>query len=363
MDHKTYVNLIHEHFDITDTETRKTLVSLTETSDQNQALLSASVKLYEFIQSKVADIDFGEIPKSRGDITKIPNYQDMVECANTIHTLLKEYRQSTEPTDIIFAAIENMKKLGSEWEKAFVIGCDLVQVTYNTLALSIVSSVSFLISTCIEFIKDPAQESYELSLNTTAKVSSKDYLLFSNLKKFNTSCDKGQMEKSLKEILKASANISESGEIATLLADKESAVNEDALTAIIAGITGTVFVISLLTVLLPIIQELVCFLYCSKQNMSDYFSVQSDIIRLNAENVKLDVTKTPAERDKIYKKQSKIADNFKKISVKLAVKMKGSNKKAQQMVDDEKKNKNKYRPMTAPKTVQSTSQPSYSGIF
>ena len=363
MDHNTYVNLIHESFDISDATTRKVLVSLTEASDQNQALLSASVKLYEFIQAKVADIDFGEIPKSRGDITKIPNYQDLVDCANTIHTLLVQYKQSTEPTEIVLSSIENMKKLRSEWEKSFAIGCELVQVTYNTLALSIVSSVSFLISTCIEFIKDPAQESYELSLNTTSKISSKDYLLFTNLKKFNTSCDKGQMEKSLKEILKASVNVKESGEIKTLMVEDSSSITEDAITAIVAGITGTMFVISLLSVLLPIIQELVCFLYCAKQNVSDYFSIQSDIVRLNAENVKLDMTKTPAERNKIYKKQTAIADSFKKISTKLAVKMKGSNKKAQQMVDDERKNKRKYQPVTSPKTVQNDPQTSYSGIF
>ena len=171
------------------------------------------------------------------------------------------------------------------------------------------------------------------------------------------------MEKSLKEILKASVNVKESGEIKTLMVEDSSSITEDAITAIVAGITGTMFVISLLSVLLPIIQELVCFLYCAKQNVSDYFSIQSDIVRLNAENVKLDMTKTPAERNKIYKKQTAIADSFKKISTKLAVKMKGSNKKAQQMVDDERKNKRKYQPVTSPKTVQNDPQTSYSGIF
>jgi len=342
MDYKTYSNFINEYFDIKDSVTRKKLVSLSEAKDQNAALLSASIKLYELIEAKVTDIDFGEIPKSKGDITKIPNFMELVECTNTIHTILVQNKQSTESTDTILNAIENMKVLKPEFEKAFVINCDIVVLLYNTMALSIVSAVSYLISTTIDFVRDPAVGSYEISLQNTSKTKSKDHILYKNLKKFNKSCATGQMKKSLIDLLRATSGVNESGEVATLLSEEKTAVTEEAFTAIVAAIAGTATIIALIGILLPIIQEVVCFFYCAKQSISDYFSIQSDVVRLNAENVKLDMTKTPAEREKIYKKQVKIADSFKKISTKLSVKMKGSNKSAETMIDKERSSKMKF---------------------
>lgn len=325
MDNRIYNQIIKEYFDITDRDTRKTLISLNE-ADQNQMIVSLSTKLYNMIVAKVDDIDYGKIPESRGDITKIPNFIELNECLDTIRKLLIEYKQSTEPADIINEAIENLKDSKEMWEKAFTLKSELPIVFYNTIALSIVSSVSFLISGSIDLIRDPANESYQMVLDTNGYHRSKDYLLFKDLKNFNISYKKGEIEKVMKALLDANRAVRES-----------YAVNEIEAVSVIAGVIASYTLIQMLKLVLPILQELVALLYCARQNVSDYFSIQSDIVRLNAENVKLDTTKTASERNKIYKKQIKIADTFKKIANKLSVKIKSSEKEAKKLVEKENK--------------------------
>ena len=104
-----FEKVMNECFDITDSKTRKTLLSLNE-AGQERVLISLSNKLYGFIIDKVTDIDYGEIPSSKGDITKIPNYFNMVECLETIRGLLIEYKQSTDSVDTVLKAIDNIKE-------------------------------------------------------------------------------------------------------------------------------------------------------------------------------------------------------------------------------------------------------------
>lgn len=325
-----FMDVVNKYMDIRDSETRKSMLALTEATDKNQVILSLSAKLYTLIAAEVDKIDYGKIPESRGDITKIPNFIELTECINTINKLLGQYGESTEPVDAVAEAIEHLKTDRKTWEKAFAINCDLPIALYNTIALSIVSSISFLISGSIEFIKDTGEESYTLKLDKVGYVKSKDNLLFKNLKKFNAACRNKQLQKSIDAVMKSDKAVIESGEV----------VKEE-VSVIIAGVMATASLISVLVLILPILQELVAFLYGARQNVSDYLSIQSDLVRLNAENVKLDTTKTPEERKKIYKKQIKIADTFKKISNKLAIKLKSSQNQAEKIIKDQ--NSAKYK--------------------
>lgn len=353
MDRKIYNQIIKEYFDISDRKNRQILLALDE-NDQNTVGMALSSKLYSMIVKRVDDIDFGKIPESRGDITKIPNFLELEECLKTIHDLLVEYKQSTDAVDIVMEAVENLKDSKKMWEKAFDVNCDFAILTYNTIALSIVSSTSLLIAGSIEFIKDPMQDNYNIALDKVGYVKTKNNLLFKDLKKFNKSYKKGEIQKSIEQLIKMN------NQIRTEAADANMAVKEEVATGIIAaasvaGLAATV--IALIACLIPLLQELTALLYAAKQNVSDYFSVQSDLVRLNAENLKLNYTKSEAEREKIYKKQIKIADHFKKISNKLAIKMKSSEKEAERIVRND--NQTKYKVEDIVDTMPSSA----SGIF
>lgn len=320
-----YNALVKEHFDITDRETRKVLVTIDE-ADQNQVMGNLAAKLYDAIVKKVTDIDFGQIPASKGDITKIPNYLDMVSCLTTIRDMMVESKQSTGSADIIFLAIENMKKYQKIWEKGYFLENEMTIVFYNTIALSIVSAISLLTSATIEFIKNPQSDVIDIELAKVANHKTKDNLLFKNLDKFNKSCRKGDIEKIFSEVLKAQRQL------------KEGTIVKESISAIL--FTGAM-VLGLLTTVIPILHQLTNALYCLRQNVAEYLAGEADVIRLNAEKVQYNRTKTPEQKKKIIARQHKIADHFKKWANRLMIKANKADAEAQRQIKEDRSNKSK----------------------
>lgn len=320
-----YNALVKEHFDITDRETRKILVTINE-ADQNQVMGNLAAKLYDAIVNKVTDIDFGQIPASRGDITKIPNYLDMVSCLTTIRDMMVESKQSTGSADIIFLAIENMKKYQNIWEKGYVLENEMVIVFYNTIALSIVSAISLLTSATIEFVKNPQSDIIDIELAKVANHKTKDNLLFKNLDKFNKACRKGDIEKIFNDVLRAQRQL------------KEGTVIKESISAIL--FTGAM-VLGLLSTVIPILHQLTNALYCLRQNVAEYLAGEADVIRLNAEKVQYNRAKTPEQKKKIIARQHKIADHFKKWANKLMIKANKADVEAQKQIKKDRSNKSK----------------------
>lgn len=320
-----YNALVKEHFDITDRETRKILVTINE-ADQNQVMGNLAAKLYDAIVNKVTDIDFGQIPASRGDITKIPNYLDMVSCLTTIRDMMVESKQSTGSADIIFLAIENMKKYQKIWEKGYVLDNEMVIVFYNTIALSIVSAISLLTSATIEFVKNPQSDVIDIELAKVANHKTKDNLLFKNLDKFNKACRKGDIEKIFNDVLRAQRQL------------KEGTVIKESISAIL--FTGAM-VLGLLSTVIPILHQLTNALYCLRQNVAEYLAGEADVIRLNAEKVQYNRAKTPEQKKKIIARQHKIADHFKKWANKLMIKANKADVEAQKQIKEDRSNKSK----------------------
>lgn len=320
-----YNEFVKEYFDITDRETRKVLVTINE-ADQNQVMGSLATKLYDAIVKKVTDIDFGQIPQSRGDITKIPNYLDMVECLTTIRDMMVASKQSTQTPDIIFLSIENMKKYQKIWEKGYVLDNEMAIVFYNTIALSIVSAISLLTSATVEFVKNPQSDVIDLELARVANHKTKDNLLFKNLDKFNKACRKGDIEKIFNEVLKAQRQL------------KEETIVKENIAAIL--FTGAM-VLGLLSTVIPILHQLTNALYCLRQSVAEYLAGEADVIRLNAEKVQYNRAKSPEQKKKIIARQHKIADHFKKWSNKLMIKANKADVEANKKIKEENSNKSK----------------------
>lgn len=326
--------VLKEYFNTSDRKSMRTLLSLNE-ADQNQAMVALAAKLYEKIVAKVDDIDFGTIPASKGDITKIGNFMEMRDCMNTIREILVHYKQDTAQLDIIDKAIENIKSSKKIWEKAYATECDLAITFYNTITLSIVSAVSLLISASIDFIKEPGQQSFQISFDRVGYNKTKDKLLFQNLEKFNKSYVKGDVTKLMDAVIKSNVSVKESA----IEPVSESLAAAATITGLVKVISSGVMIGILLTMAIPVLHELVNALYCAKQSVSEYFEVQSKIVQFNAEQLKYDYTKSEEQIKKIYDKQSKIADLFKKISDKFSVKMNKAESDAKKLIEKEKKEK------------------------
>lgn len=328
-----YNMIISEYFDMSNINSIKTMMSLNE-AEQDQALVNLASRLYTAIVNKITDIDFGKIPNSKGDITNIPNFMETKQCLETINDLLVKYKQPTTPTDTVLTAINNLKDNRRLFEKAFYTNSDFGIMYYNTIALSIITATSLLISASVELIKDPGIETYEIFLDKLAVNKSKDSLLFKDLTKFNDLCKKGDMQK----ILDATNNSTKMMKEADILPFDETAVMEVVALPILT-ILGKIGAYSLILLALPLLHELVSVLYSIKQSVSDYFAVQAQLIELNTETLKYSYTHSPEEKEKIINKQLKIANKFKSIANKLAVKIKTGEKKAKEDIEKDKSKK------------------------
>jgi hypothetical protein len=197
-----YDQIIRENFNLSDNRTRQYIVAL-EDAGQNQLLAALSSALYDKIVSKVDDIDFGTIPLSRGDITKVEGFAGTEECLDIIRRLVLEYKQDTAVVDVVLTAIQNVKDRKPIFTKAYALNVELPIVIYNVIVLSIERSTSLMIATCLEYVKDPNSESPKAALDKVAYHKTMDDMLFRQLISFNNMCKSKSLDKTLEACMKS----------------------------------------------------------------------------------------------------------------------------------------------------------------
>ena len=206
-----YNKIINENFDLSDTATRKCIVAL-EGAEQSQMLSALASALYDKIVAKVDDIDFGTIPRSRGDITKVDGYENTYECLRIMRRLVEEYHQDPTVVENVIEAIENIKERKAVFMKAYALNIEFPITLYNLIVAAIENSVSFLISVCIQYIKDPETGDIAAAIDRTAYHNAKANMLYEQLLNFNNSCNDGSLDKSLDFIIKNGKKVHEAVE-------------------------------------------------------------------------------------------------------------------------------------------------------
>ena len=306
-----YTRAMNEFFDITDRETRKVLLAVNE-ADQNKVLVSLTSKLYDNVVDRIDDIDFGEIERTKGDIEKLPNFETLHECLNNMARLLIEFKQDTKPVDTIAESVANIIESKPIWTKAYAVNAELPMITYNTITLAIIEATSYMVSMCVEFVKSPSQDTIQVMIDKSALTKSKGHMLFKNLESFNEAYNKGQVTKAME------------GVIAEVASKKSIAVDKKAFLGFYMGgaaaVASVIGLAGLLFCIIPIIRELIFLFFYYRVRISEFFDVQADLLQINAYNVqnnRLDLT--AQERKNISNKQMKVADDFRKISKKIAV--------------------------------------------
>lgn len=292
-----YSGIINEHFDVTDRETRNTLLSLDE-ADRSSVLLSLTNKLYDNIVDKTNDIDYGDIPASMGNITKIPNFNKLVDSVSLMRDILVQYKQPTGPIDEMFTAMHNMESRKDMFYRAYKNNIELPILAYCNLTLAIISAVSYLISTTIEFVKSPKDETFEIALDKVAYTKAKDHILYTSIKRFNKTCSNHDFDKAMETVMKTA--IKQSGFVGAA--------------TVATGIGIGIAVIAILLSIIPIFRELIFFFYYTRMRASDFFDIQADLLQMNAYNIEHNNTKDSDERVAIAAKQYSVVDRFRKAS-------------------------------------------------
>lgn len=327
-----YLTIINEEYDLSDPYTKKKVLYCNE-AQKNTNIEHLTGRLYKHIKEKTAEIDFGTIPKSKGDITKIENYQNLIDCIDIIHKMMVEYGEKTTLIDEISTAIDNIQRRERLFSKAFVMNIDFPIMIYNTTVLSIVSSVSLLIMTCIEYVKN-GDDTFKMAFDKASYNKTKDHVLYQDIIHFNKTCNNRLMDKMIEECIKNNA------------VSTQEAVG---VKGIVIGAAASYFVINMLLRkfsgyfgiirnLLWIIRRTCYYFQRIKLSIHDWLTIQADFLQINAENLKYrdDRKGSDDHRDSVYNKQIKWVERFRKAANWFALKDSKAQKDAQNDEDRDK---------------------------
>lgn len=313
-----FKDVICEYFNISDRNTRTILLSMDE-ADQNTLLLSLTSKLYGLIIDHTTDIDFGEIPHTKGDITALKEYPKMRECLDVMEGILKEYRQPLETVDTIRCTMDFLENDKSLYTKGFMIKNDIIMITYNTMVLSIVNSISYLIACTVEYIKTTGSSDFKIVFDKAGLARTKDSLVYDNLVAFNRACKEGQVESAFRGLIQSKVrNFAVSGATLTTIATMMA-------------------VCSVLINILPIIRELTYFFFAIRTRISQYFDLQADLLEMNIQGIENGEVQTIEDAKTVAKKQSFLAQKFRKIAEFFMVHTTEADKKATKMAKEDNK--------------------------
>ena len=177
-----------------------------------------------------------------------------------------------------------------------------------------------MIASCIDFIKTPNGETFDIIVDKVALSRTRQNLLFENLAKFNKACDKNQIDNGLEFLLKNNVKGFSGADIGLLV--------------------GGMAIIGILLNIIPIMRELIFFFYYSRVRVSDYFDIQSDLLQMNAYNLESNESIDKQKRVVIVKKQFKIVDLFRKISRTISISNKECEvKSSKELSEDNRKYK------------------------
>lgn len=278
-----------------------------ETSAVNNAMVS---NLYKSAIEK-AHIDFQDIPESKGDLTKYSGYKSMADTVALLKELSRKMNVKISELETISDAMNALVAHRELFEKGFRLDKEFVILQYNTLVYACVEAISVVISSYVDFVKRPDKVEFTIDKD----VRSNGTITLGNLEKFNKTVKQGQFTKVLTSIINSG---------------NEKLIGAETL-VIPALILGGV------TVLVPLIRELVFSFYHSRMKLSDYLNQQAALLEMNKETIKAS-SLSATERNAIVKKQQQHIEKLRRIADKVKVHTTMGDTKASMEIAQQNKN-------------------------
>lgn len=269
-------------------------------AEQDSVILSLTSRLYKMIVDKVDDIDFGQIPETKGDVTKLKEYQQIKECIQVLHDIIKEYKQDTTPIDNIDKGLKNIEIHTPVFTRGCIMNIHVIELTYYEMVLAVVNSLSYMIAATIEYIKLPNDDGFRIAVDKQGIARTRDSMVYHALCQFNAACEKDQINKAFLPLIRANT---------------KGAIGVDDV-AIIAGVAA---IAGLLLNILPILREITFFFFSVRTRISQYFDLQADLLEMNANSIEMNDAKTVGDRAQVVKRQRRIAEFFRIVSNKIAI--------------------------------------------
>jgi len=270
---------------------RRELFALSE-ADMNSVNNNMVSRLFKSAIEK-SHIDYDDIPKSKGDITKYDGYKSMVESLGLLRQIALKSSYKIPEIDIVERALDNIVGYRNLFERGIKLNKDYVVLQYNTLVMSCVIATSSLISSYVDFIK----KIDTIEFTITNPKSNPGKICIDNLAKFNKSVASGDFSKVMNNVI----------------TNDSKPVNESvtviAATVIMGAILGVTFM-----------RDIVFYVYYSRVKIAEYLRVQALFLELNKNTINSNSYNASADKkEKIIKKQSELITKLKSIADKIDV--------------------------------------------
>lgn len=273
-------------------------------------------KLFQSIIDK-KHVDFGDIPKSAGNIKAYSGYNNMMEVLNTIDGLANEQKNKEVMgyVAVVKKAISNIENLSSSYAKGFINKSDYVMLEYNTYVYTCIEATSSLLYEFVEYIKRPDQQVMTIQLKNTKYRANLYY--FNQLNKFNSVNTKMGMD--YRKLIESLCNKGRNNFLGAEMIVGVAALSMAALAIV------------------PLTRELIYRFYHMRSNLAQSLELQAEFLEMNKTCLEANDSITTEKKKKILEKQNKTRLRLLKLADIIRVKnAKGMNETKKDLDDDNK---------------------------
>lgn len=256
---------------------------------------------------KKRDVDFDNMPLTKGDIQKFNGYDNIMGTLSTLKQLSSKFGIKIEEINVIETAVSNIRVYKSVFERGFALDNDFLMMYYNSLVYACVESTSLVLSSYVEYVK--TVNAVDFTLKKGKGIAGN--VCINNLKKFNQSVKTGEFSKFTNTMLDK---------------NKQNFV----------GGTAATIAIGLAVAIVPIARELIYYAYESRMNISEFLEQQAAFLEMN--KVRLNSSEMEAgQRNKVLAKQGEVIKKLEKYADRVRVNHKLTNKNASNKIKQDNK--------------------------
>lgn len=260
--------------------------------------------LYQSVLKK-KNVDFDNIPFSKGDIQKVDGYDNMVATLEVVKGLCKKFGIKLPEVEIIENAIVNLRTYRGTFERAYGLNVDFLKMYYNTLVYACIESTSLILSSYVDYTRTLNNVEFKIKKGKGIYGN----ICLDNLRKFNESVKDGRF-------IKFANGLLNKGNDNFLGATAAMGIAKTAMTVIAIGAS-----------IVPLAREMIYYFYESRMKISEYLQQQKEFIEMN--KFRLEASSMEAQkRNELLGKQKSVMDKLDKISDKIRVNNQLSNKNA-----------------------------------
>ena len=267
-----------------------------------------------------AHVDFGDIPKSKGNIRNYSGYGPMCETLDVIRDLAVEngVKNVVVYVDVVKRSLKYITELSSTYEKGFNTKTDYVALEYNSYVYFCVEATTSLIYSFVDVLMEPSKQVYDMVIKNN-KVRANEFY-FEQLIKFNKAQESLGME--YRKMLENMCNKGRNNFLG------------------IEEVVGIGALIAAATAIIPITRGVVYQIYNFRGKLANHLELQADFLELNRTRVEANNALTADKKKKVLAKQEKLVKKLRKLGDDVRVKSAKSVQDSKKDINKDNKNVN-----------------------